>query len=357
MRKFQANLIAMLICCVVFVSCKRAEQMMAPPAVDESDEKSTMNADGADVVTPEAVDESDEKSTMNADGAEVVDPEAVDESDEKSPMNGGGEEVVDPASVPVPMGMVLIPAGEFQMGSDDRDADADEQPVHTVYVDAFFMDVQEVTNAEYQAFLLDEQNKEWRKDSIDRRFADDGDYLAHWSGNNYPAGQANHPVRYVSWYAAMAYAQWAGKRLPTEAEWERAARGRRSGAKYPWGDTISSVNAKYDADAADTQDVRSYPPNDFGLYDVTGNVWEWCLDAYDANFYASSDLRNPISGGQTVSSLMSNFENVPADTDRVLRGGSHRSPAQFSRVANRNRHSPAASVFDQGFRCARAVSP
>ena len=345
MRKFQANLIAMLICCVVFGSC---EQLRAPYLMTPSTETDQMEPGIAEV------DESDE-------GTNAMDPETtapgVVKPAEESPMNEGGENVVNPESVPVPMGMVLIPAGEFQMGSDDRDADADEQPVHTVYVDAFFMDVQEVTNAEYKAFLLDEQNKEWRKDSIDRRFADDGDYLAHWRGNNYPAGQANHPVRYVSWYAAMAYAQWAGKRLPTEAEWERAARGRRSGAKYPWGDTISSVNAKYDADAADTQDVRSYPPNDFGLYDVTGNVWEWCLDAYVENVYTSEARRNPISGGQTISSLMSNFENVPAATDRVLRGGSHLSPAQFSRVANRNRHSPAASVFDQGFRCARALSP
>ena len=341
MRKFQANLIAMLICCVVFGSCEKIQEVVLPPSTG-SDQTKT----GAPEPEPEETDAMEPETALE-----------VDEPAEESPRNGGGEEVVVPESVPVPMGMVLIPAGEFQMGSDDRDADADEQPVHTVYVDAFFMDVQEVTNAEYQAFLLDEQNKEWRKDSIDRRFADDGDYLAHWRGNNYPAGQANHPVRYVSWYAAMAYAQWAGKRLPTEAEWERAARGRRSGAKYPWGDTISSANAKYDADAADTQDVRSYPPNDFGLYDVTGNVWEWCLDAYVENVYTSEARRNPISGGQTISSLMSDFENVPADTDRVLRGGSHLSPAQFSRVANRNRHSPAASVFDQGFRCARALSP
>ena len=342
MRKFQANLIAMLICCVVFVSCDKLLKPFSPqPGSDETETRAS------------AVDESEGTDEMEPE----ITPEEVDEPDEISTMNGGGEEVVDPESVAVPMGMVLIPAGEFQMGSDDRDADADEQPVHTVHVDAFFMDVQEVTNAEYQVFLLDEQNKEWRKDRINPRFADDGDYLAHWSGNNYPAGQANHPVRYVSWYAAMAYAQWAGKRLPTEAEWERAARGRQSGAKYPWGDTISSANAKYDADAADTQDVRSYPPNDFGLYDVIGNVWEWCLDAYDANVYTSEARRNPISGGQTISSLISNFENVPVDTDRVLRGGSHLSPAQFSRVANRNRHTPASSVFDQGFRCARAVSP
>ena len=123
---------------------------------------------------------------------------------------------------PPPAGMVSIPAGEFEMGSNDPEAGNDEQPVHTVSVDAFFMDEHEVTNLEYKKFVL--ANPRWGKDRIEKRFHN-GNYLKHWNANNYPSGKSNHPVVYVSWYAAMAYAGWVEKRLPTEAEWEYAARG------------------------------------------------------------------------------------------------------------------------------------
>ena len=120
----------------------------------------------------------------------------------------------------VPAGMVLIPAGEFEMGSNN--GAANECPVHTVYLDAFYMDTHEVTNAQYKAFV--DANPEWQKENIPEEFYD-GVYLRLWEGNAYPEGEADHPVIYVSWYAAMAYAEWMGKRLPTEAEWEKAARG------------------------------------------------------------------------------------------------------------------------------------
>ena len=116
-----------------------------------------------------------------------------------------------------PDGMVLIPAGEFEMGSDT--GKNNERPVHTVYLDAFYMDMYEVTNAQYKVFI--EANPEWQKENIPPAFHD-GVYLRLWDGNTYPEGKADHPVIYVSWYAAMAYAEWAGKRLPTEAEWEKA---------------------------------------------------------------------------------------------------------------------------------------
>ena len=144
---------------------------------------------------------------------------------------------------PVPEGMVLIPAGEFQMGSNDPEARESEQPVHTVYVDAFYMDQHEVTNSEYQKFVF--ANPSWQKNRIDKRFNLLKTYLAHWNGNDYPAGKSDHPVTYVSWYAAVAYAVWLGKRLPTEAEWEYAARGGLSGKKYPWGDVIDPRKANY----------------------------------------------------------------------------------------------------------------
>ena len=137
---------------------------------------------------------------------------------------------------PLPKGMVLIPAGEFQMGSNDAEADNDEQPVRTVYVDAFYMDETEVTNVQFKAFVL--ENPRWQKWKIDGKFHN-GRYLWDWKGNNYPKGRDKHPVFNVSWYAAMAYAEWAGKRLPTEAEWERAARGGFVDQKYPRGNTLT----------------------------------------------------------------------------------------------------------------------
>ena len=252
-------------------------------------------------------------------------------------------------------GMVLIPAGEFQMGSNDAEAFAPEQPVHTIYVDAFYMDKYEVTHAEYRRFVL--ANPEWQKAQIPRSLHD-GNYLHHWSGNNYPAGKANHPVVYVSWYGAMAYAAWAGKRLPTEAEWERAARGGRAGLKYPWGNAISGVNANYKNNVGDTTVVGRYPANDYGLYDMCGNVWEWCLDAYDVDFYFSSPARNPLSDVKTLSNLglvTSDFTNIKST--RVLRGGSWLVDARFVRVADRSGDSPAITTTEYGFRCARAVSP
>ncbi len=152
--------------------------------------------------------------------------------------NGAASAPAAPASAPA--GMVLIPAGEFQMGSDD--AGNNEQPVHTVHVDAFYMDTHEVTNAEYKTFVL--ANPEWQKGRISAVFHRDK-YLKRWNGNNYPEGKGDHPVTFVPWYAAMAYAAWVGKRLPTEAEWEKAARGGEAGRKYPWGDTITPDDANY----------------------------------------------------------------------------------------------------------------
>ena len=250
----------------------------------------------------------------------------------------------------VPPGMVLIPAGDFQMGSSD--GQDDERPVHTVYVDAFYMDTYQVTNAQYKAFV--DANPQWQQDNIPYEYHD-GDYLYCWSGNSYPSGKGNHPVGNVSWYAAMAYAQWVGKRLPTEAEWEKAARGGLAGQKYPWGNDIDTTKANYDNGfkIGDTTPVGSYAPNGYGLYDMAGNVEEWCLDEYDEYFYARSARQNPLAGEW----FGNDFVRVQTDPWRVLRGGSWPYSAGFLRVACRNATSPTDTSADRGFRCARAVTP
>jgi len=254
--------------------------------------------------------------------------------------------------------MVLIPAGEFEMGSNDEDARNNEQPVHTVYVDAFYMDTHEVTNAEYQKFVL--ANPQWQKERIRYTF-NSSSYLKHWNGNNYPAGKANHPVIYVGWYAAMAYAEWAGKRLPTEAEWEKAARGGLRGKKYPWGDSIDSNYANFGNKIKGTTAVGSYIANGYGLYDMAGNVWEWCLDEYDADFYSVSPPRNPLSGAPSVKWLLANYIVdyivVKSNQKRVVRGGSWFFSAHLVRVANRSGLTPSFSTISFGFRCARDVKP
>ena len=254
--------------------------------------------------------------------------------------------------------MVLIPAGDFQMGSDDSEAEDDEKPVHTVYLDAFYMDKYEVTNAQFKAFV--DANPQWQKDRIDAKIHT-GHYLLGWNGNDYYAGTANHPVAHVSWYAAMAYAQWAGKRLPTEAEWEKAARGGLVGKEYPWGDDRPDANKVNDKWRAYTP-VGRYPPNSYGLYDMAGSVSEWCLDAYDEDFYARSPRRNPLAGEMTLSEVLRSFLNVT--TGRVMRGGSSEDPnRQYTfRVACRGIWYPPtfagyARGDSIGFRCARAVTP
>ena len=274
--------------------------------------------------------------------------------------------------------MVLIPAGEFQMGSDDSEAEDDEKPVHTVYLDAFYIDKYEVTNAQFKAFV--DANPQWRKDQILDAYHN-GNYLVDWRGNDYPSGLSNYPVVWVSWYAAMAYAQWAGKRLPTEAEWEKAARGGLDGKIYPWGNSapdgtqcnfadknlserfgehfIEQYGENWSDENADDGycyegPIGSYPPNGYGLYDMAGNAAEWCLDGYDAGFYRRSPRRNPLAGEITLTEVMTNYQNVT--TDRVVRGGSWTNVARALRVADRHWFSPTGTSFLFGFRCARNVT-
>ena len=260
--------------------------------------------------------------------------------------------------------MVLIPAGEFQMGTNDApDNDAPdpededrliESPIHTVFIDAFFMDVYEVSNADYLQFVL--ANPEWQKGNV---VQDDMFYLEHWNGNEFPVWKADHPVTHVNWYAAMAYAHWVDKRLPTEAEWEYAARGSLVGKKFPWGaENIDSTRANYDFRVGDTSPVGRYSPNGYGLYDMAGNVCEWCLDAAIPNFYTESPVKNPLAGvpENTLSNLhilIADFTNV--ETDRILRGGSAFSSAEIAFVAARGRKPPRSSLGSIGFRCVKDI--
>ena len=251
-----------------------------------------------------------------------------------------------PADSDIPEGMVLIPAGEFEMGS--HTGKNNERPVHTVYLDAFYMDIYEVTNAQYKAFI--DANPEWQKDNIAPEYHD-GVYLRLWDGNTYPEGKANHPVIYVSWYAAMAYAEWSGKRLPTEAEWEKAARGGLVGKLYPSGDTLDTSLANYTRNFNAPIAVGQYPPNGYGLYDMAGNISEWCLDEYDPNFYATAPRENPISKG-TRQTIINGFKKVQKKK-RILRGGCWSDNGLFLRVAYRDWGPQNYTSVFRGFRCVK----
>jgi formylglycine-generating enzyme required for sulfatase activity len=243
--------------------------------------------------------------------------------------------------------MVLIPAGDFQMGDAFNEGSSGERPVHTVYLDAFYMDKYKVTNAQYAKFL-NEYGK--NTDDAGHELLDiaDEDCLIEKVGNTYrpKAGYENHPVIEVTWYGAAAYAQFYGKRLPTEAEWEKAARGGLVGKKYPWGDEAPKGKAA----SFGVHPVGSFAPNGYGLYDMAGNVWEWCADEYDSGYYSKSPKNNPKGPGVDITFKNNDFTNV--NTRCVLRGGSWNSNPFNLRCACRF-HAPADWSFNFGFRCAQ----
>ncbi len=234
--------------------------------------------------------------------------------------------------------MILIPEGEFLMGSDD--GCEDEKPVHEVYLDAFYIDKCEVTNAQYKKFM------------------DATGYKAPalWDDSRFNA--SNQPVVGVSWYDAKAYAEWAGKRLPTEAEWEKSARGGLIGCKYPNGNSISNNDANIRGIGGNdiwlyTSPVGQFAPNGYGLYDMAGNVREWCSDWVDwdinrqglTHYYAKSPVRNPTgpSSGVFRAYRGGSFENGPADNIGL-------------RVAQRDGDDPNGCWASVGFRCVMDIS-
>jgi formylglycine-generating enzyme required for sulfatase activity len=249
--------------------------------------------------------------------------------------------------------MRLIPAGEFSMGDHHNVGAANEKPVHTVYLDAYYIDETGVTNEQYCVFLNDYGKN---ADAAGHQLFDTGWISIEKVGDTYKpkSGCEKHPVDGVSWYSAAAYAQWLGARLPTEAEWEKAARGGLVGKKYPWGDNITHDDANYwEIGGKDkwsgTSPVGSFAPNDYGLFDMAGNVWEWCADEYDSGYYSKSPKENPKGPGVAVTFKNNDFTNVT--TIRVCRGGSWHNVPNELRAAIRGRGSPTDIVNWLGFRC------
>jgi formylglycine-generating enzyme required for sulfatase activity len=298
-----------------------------------------------------------------------------------------------------PDGMVWIPGGTFWMGSDD--GAPDERPRHKVKVNGFWMDKCEVSNAQLARFVeatgyvtnaerpLEgiELNEAASRENVPGSFvfvmpkADEikGSALgsdpmtwwkfvpgASWKHPEGPGsdikGKENHPVVHISWHDAVAYCKWAKKRLPTEAEWEFAARGGLDRKTYCWGDEdrpdgkpmantwqgeFPITNTKEDGYLT-TAPVGSFPPNGFGLYDMAGNAWEWCADWYDPGYYYISPSTNPKGPPKSPGSAMTTLPS------RVRRGGSFLCAENYCRrylPSARDSNPPSDSACHTGFRC------
>lgn len=301
-------------------------------------------------------------------------------------------------------GMVFIPGGEFDMGAHDRAGRADEYPKHRVKVDGFWMDVTEVTNASFAKFVkatgyvtTAERKPDWEEmkkqlppgtpkppDSVFvaaslvfsppksvRNLNDASQWWswkkgADWRHPHGPhsniVGKDDYPVVHVSWDDAQAYCKWAGKRLPTEAEWEFASRGKLSDALYPWGNeeievgkakantwqgTFPTSNTKRDGFLG-LAAVKQFKANGYGLFDMAGNVWEWCNDWYHADYYQRSPKDNPKGPGESYDPM------EPSIPKRVVRGGSFMCNASYCsgyRVTSRMKTSADTGLEHTGFRC------
>jgi sulfatase modifying factor 1 len=304
-------------------------------------------------------------------------------------------------------GMVWINSGEFLMGSSDNDGSPDEYPQHKVHLNGFWMDESEVTNAQFKKFVeatgyvtTAEKAIDWEEikkqvppgtpkppDSMLAAsslvfqcsqhvvsLSDPSQWWtwvkgANWRHPHGPGssidGKDNYPVVHVSWFDANAYAKWAGKRLPTEAEWEFAARGGRLNQSFPWGNepvetgkpktntwqgNFPNDNSAWDGFKG-AAPVKSFTANGYGLFDMAGNVWEWCTDWYDADYY--SQLKNKTSVNPKGPS-QSNDPSEPGLPKKILRGGSFMCNASYCkgyRVSSRMKSSPDTGLEHTGFRC------
>jgi formylglycine-generating enzyme required for sulfatase activity len=275
--------------------------------------------------------------------------------------------------------MLAIPGGEFTMGGADPDGHAadGEGPVRTVRLSPYAIDATAVTNAQFAAFaratgyVTDAERHGWSF-VFHTRVHPAASVLAGavpgawwWrpvAGATWrcPEGGASgitdrqrHPVVHVSWHDAVAYAAWAGKRLPTEAQWERAARGGLDRARYPWGDELAPRGQRrcniFDGDfphasTAGTVPVDAFRPNGYGLYNAAGNVWEWCADRWSPSWHAEDRPGTRVDP-----------TGPPDGERRVIRGGSylcHDSYCNRYRVAARTFNDPESSTAHTGFRCA-----
>jgi formylglycine-generating enzyme required for sulfatase activity/tRNA A-37 threonylcarbamoyl transferase component Bud32 len=239
---------------------------------------------------------------------------------------------------PIPTEMVVIPGGEFMRGAND--GNRDEGPAHKVRVESYALDLHPVTNEQfvrYLQFMGGEKDQQYHdiirlKESRINRSA---------GKLSIESGYAKHPVVGVTWYGAVGYARWVGKRLPLEAEWEIAALGGLEGLPYPSGNNIEKTQANFFS--SDTTAVMSYAPNGYGIYDLAGNVYEWCQDWYGYNYYETSALepdqpKGPLQG-----------------VYRVLRGGCWKSSKEDMRCSHRHRNNPGTMNGTYGFRCAADV--
>jgi formylglycine-generating enzyme len=301
-------------------------------------------------------------------------------------------------------GMVWIPAGTFTMGNYSNDGRADEYPLHQVELAGFWMDAAEVTNAQFAAFVkatgyitTAEKKPDWEllKMQVPAGTAPPHDSLlvpaslvfksctaaialndasqwwswtkdANWrhpeGAHSSIEGKENYPVVHISWDDAVAYATWAGKRLPTEAEWEYAARGGMLHQPYSWGAAaveegmpkantwqgqFPTNNTQWDGFAR-LAPVKSYAANKWGLYDMAGNVWEWCSDWYRSDYYEQSSSLNPQGPASSYD------PEEPTVPKKVVRGGSflcHVSYCASYRVAARMKTAPDTGLEHTGFRC------
>jgi len=228
--------------------------------------------------------------------------------------------------------MVEIPQGSFIMGSPD--GEFDERPLHRVEIGSFYMDRYEVTNIQYQRFIL--ANPHWQKGKV--RFEEaDYNYLNDWDGTEFPKGKEEHPVVYVSWYAANAYVRWIGKSLPTEAQWEYSARGGYEGMRYVWGNSGETYLSNFRGRGV--MPVGNFSMNGFGVNDMAGNVWEWTSDGYE--LYMGGEENNPRP-------RLNNHL-------KVIRGGSWNSDMNEMRVSVRKTEKPNVCRGDIGFRTVSSI--
>ncbi len=219
-----------------------------------------------------------------------------------------------------------------------------ETPEHPVTIASFRIDAYEVSNERFSEFLA--ARPEWNRDRLPPEMHN-GQYLKHWQNGPFPEGQDRHPVVFVTWHAAQAFCRWTGGRLPTEAEWEYAARAG-GDSEFPWGDEPPTPErANYGASGSrTTTPVGTYPPNSLGLYDMAGNVWEWLLDEWEP-VYSGEPRSNPIGGGPVADDAMRSIRGR-----RSVRGASFAGGAVNLRTRWRDSHVVTNAVEFVGFRCA-----